>query len=143
MKVGKKIYYILYMSLVILKNNNQGHNLIDHIIGDIYDIASRSVDRRDESLLETTITFYNENYIEKVKVDIITNSNMTFSKTLVSNYSSALITDSSTITNFNYLLENFLVSTRDYKLVINGENYTCNKFFNINGMNYYILNKTS
>lgn len=127
------------MSLILLKNNVNGHNIIEHSINDIYDIARRTIDYREENLLQTTVTYVTENNIEKAKVSIIANET-TYSKDLNLNYSTSLISDSVSLSNFQYLLDNFQVSTTTITIKLGNNTYTMNSYFNINGQNYYVLN---
>lgn len=122
----------------LLKNTNENINIIDFAFSDL---RYSHEFHRDNNIINYRIECYN-NGNSKIKGIISINNITTITKETNLEYSSALITEQSLISNFQYLIDNHTNLMSEYKIKIDNDEYITNKYFNLNGMNYYILNKT-
>lgn len=123
----------------LLKNTNENINIIEHAFSELR--YSYEFHRDGYTINYRIECFNNEN--PKIKGIVTINNSTVITKETTLEYLSALITDQSLISNFQYLIDNHSNSMTEYKIKIDTEEYTTNKCFNLNGMNYYILNKAN
>jgi hypothetical protein len=124
------------MTTVLLKNTNNNVNIIEHVLSDLrYSYEFRSNEENNVKRVEC----FTSNDTPKVK-GIITINNLTIlTKETTLSYSGALITDQSIITNYQYLINNHTNNSVEYQINIDNVEYISNKYFNLNGVNFYIL----
>ncbi len=129
-------------STILLTNNNTNINLIQYFIESLTTLQILTQSYK----VSRTLELYTNDNIEICKGTVKLNNihivhNPIFEKIENINYSTAIITDPDFINNMLYFINNFSKTILDTIIIINDVKYSCNKYIELGGKNYYILSQ--
>jgi hypothetical protein len=129
-------------STILLTNNSDNYNLIQYFIESLTTLQILTQSYK----VSRTLELFTIDNIEISKGTVKLNNihfvhNPIFEKVENINYSTAIITDTDFINNILYFANNFSKSILESIIIINGQQYNCNKFVELGSKNYYILNQ--
>lgn len=108
--------------------NSLGNNIYDTNIQKSY-FLTFGVDSSSNQYIEGTL----------IATDLFSNVSTTYIKKSNMNYEEAILSDSSFISHFDYIINNLYISISPITITYQSIIYTCTKYFYINDNYYYVL----
>jgi hypothetical protein len=119
---------------LLLTNNINNYDLIDYFVNN----ATMPLGIRPDEIVDRTLILSTVDGLEKCKGVVITEG-VTYTKEETRNYTSALVSDQTFITNLTYFINMFRIDIPLTTVSVDGTNYQCNSYISLSGKLYYIL----
>ena len=119
---------------LLLTNNINNYDLIDYFVNN----ATMPLGIRPAEIVDRTLILSTVDGLEKCKGVVITEG-VTYTKEETRNYTSALVSDQTFISNLSYFINMFRIDIPLTTVSVDGTNYQCNSYISLSGKLYYIL----
>jgi hypothetical protein len=119
---------------LLLTNNINNYDLIDYFVNNV----TMPFGIRPDETVDRTLILSTVDGLEKCK-GVVVREGVTYTKEETRNYTSALVSDQTFISNLTYFINMFRIDIPLTTVSVDGTNYQCNSYISLSGKPYYIL----